>query len=420
MVNAVLVSIFGYAIPRIVWLLLGKRMKTGSLKSIAQVITVFYAACVIYILILPNIMHAIAFVFLITIAVMDELLGWMRFLHKRIQRTHKDVKHASKVDKTWDDSTILQRSRELVNHYKVDWEAKDLVAIEKYSTDRFSYHNRLFLEALNNLNRSISLDANIIDLDILDANDVHDNEQDTYSLYVTTDQKMEMFDNDTKKVIIKNDGIIEEIFRVEREDNDWRLNASAIAFKGEPVENTMFSQYAHQEGFYYNNRTSYLLLPHDDRLCFSGFTDSGHMILGVRSNLLVNIFLMKCQPDSHYVVATTTLPDNYPHILIRNRDTSDFQTDALHRVSVEWPEFNENYDLFVDKPNSEKILLSLLSTDLVKYLLSLTGSVSVEIMNRTVYVIFASNEKLLKLSPEILAVLHRRALTSESTKALMH
>ncbi len=382
-------------------------------------VTFAYTIFAIYLFILPNILYSLAFIGLVLIGVFDEIFGWMRSMHKRVVRAKKEVHHASKSDTSWDESSIMQLARELINHYRVDWEAKDFVAISHYSTDRFSYHNRLFLEALNNQNRSFSVDAEIVDIEVVNARDEYDREQDSFTLYVTSDNEIELKDDESGKVVVSKSGELQEVYEIEREDNDWKLSSAAIADQGDPLEYALFNNYAHSMGYYYNNRSSYLLLPYNDTLSFFSFKDTSHMVIGIHSNLLINIFLLQAPSKNNYIVSTTTLPGKYPHIFIRNRAVTDLPTTNLHRVTLEWPEFNENYELFIDDVSSEKILLSLLTPDLVKYLLELPGPISIEILQRSAYIIFANKEELLEFAPEILANLHRLALTSLATKALL-
>lgn len=415
MEKILLVGVLGYAVPRIAWLLICRTDKP-KLRTIAYPLTVLYAITIIGMLIWPNILHAIAFTFLTIIAVLDEILGWMHFFRKRIKQARKEVHLAAKEDGSWDEASIIQESKEIINHYRIDWMERDFVAISRYATDRFSYHNRLFFEALNNLNRTVSQKAEIIDLQVMNAHDSPDDEQDRFSLYITSDSSLELHDHTTNNVLLANEGETEEIYEIEREDHEWKLDSALIAKEGGAVAYHEFQQFAHKHGYYYNNRSSYLLLPYDNSLSMNHFKDQGHIILGVHRNLLFTIFQFKAPSSNVYSVATTTLPGEYPHILIRNRSVDDLDTNKLHRVETDWPAFNENYDLFVDEPNSEKILLKFLTSDLVKYMLSLPGEASVEIIRRRVYIVFPSNDELLISSPSILAQLHRRSLLAIPTE----
>ncbi|MDQ5971970.1 MAG: hypothetical protein QG553_129 [Patescibacteria group bacterium] len=367
----------------------------------------------------PNVAHSLAFIVLIVLAVFDEKFGWMRFLQRRITRAKKTVHQASTNDKSWDEPAIMQQSRELINHYRADWVQKDFMAISKYATDRFGYHNRLFIEALNNLDRTITLDATINDVEVIGADDTYDHEQDNFTVYVVSQEKLDLIDAETKQVIKTFDSDVEELYGIERENDIWKLSSLSRAKEGNPVVYQPFQEYAHQQGFYYSNRTSHLLLPYKTELTIEELQDTGHVVLGVHNNLLVTVFLLEAKDRSRYAVASTTLPVGYPHILIRNRAVTDISTENFKRISLDWPAFNEHYELFVADAATESVLLSLLNPELVTFLINLPGSISIEIKDRSVYVILDNNYELLQTIPEVLSQLHRRALLSAATRTLL-
>lgn len=420
MLKIILIAIFGYVLPRLFLHLAYKEKASKTLKYVCILAVTAYAFAGIAFFTWPSLISSAAFALLVLIAILDQVSGWMKLLHKRMQKAKTDVNQAAQSDKTWDEPGIMRLSKELINHYRTDWQHKDFEAISHYTTERFSYHNRLFLEALNNHNRNVSSNTEIVDIAVVSARDAYDDEQDNFSLYVTTRQELELTDAETEKVILQTAGDIEEVYEIEREDTAWKLSARTIANKGVPIVYEPYNNYAHSKGFYYNNHSSSLLLPYDDRLSFNSFTDSGHMIIGVHDNLLLSIFLVQTTSGNHYSVATTTLPGKFPHILIRHREVTELPTDKLHRVNLDWPEFMESYELFVSEKETEKILISLLSPELIKYLVALPGPISIEMLERSVYIIFGADEEKLKVVPEILVQFHRRSLISIATKALLN
>ncbi|MCA9332773.1 hypothetical protein KDA00_02770 [Candidatus Saccharibacteria bacterium] len=393
MLAAALIAILGYGVTRVVWFALQPKLRKKSTKIILWLSTILYATFVVYVVVWPNMVHALAFVLLLILAIFDEQFGWMRNLNKRIKRTHKDINVASQKDETWSESALLQTAKELVDHYKIDLANSDFEALTHYCTDSFSYHIRLFIESINNENIDMQSKFELIDVHPVNATDLSDDELDSIEVIVNGEEVTEVIDRNTKQVIKTIDQSTEEIYRIERESGRWKLASVLMSDKGEAFTFDIFKKYSLDKGFYYSNNLTQYLFAKEDNLSFSELIDTGHLLIGLNHNLLVRIRCAKTPSENpqFFLIISAALPAKFPHILIRHSSIGALKTDNLERVSVEWPVFMEQYDVFTaNKSNSKRDIIGLttiLNETLINKLTTPSSNLTIEFSNRNVYVL---------------------------------
>jgi len=339
---------------------------------------------------------------------------WLR--RERIKKAEADHRVAVASDPSWSHDLIGPRATEVFYKFQQDWSNFKLKEMAAYLTPRYHKHIGLMLGALKQMKRRNAMsNVKLKSATLFGVHDTENDELDMFNVEMKASVKDQLIDESSGKPIHSNPSSIEEIWHFEREGKTWKLdsigqiNNDGMIPKYDPIIDGKYSTFAEQNDFFYNADFGWMLMPLHGVL-FSdasyGRSDINHHVIGLYHDIIVQFYQYiplietkatlrdKIRNVGHprkklatYTVAHATLPKDYKNILLERRPLFSFFSFApssLQKISLEWPEFNQLFNVYaddIDKVNS----LELLHPVYMEKLASTSFRVNMEIVGRDLY-----------------------------------
>lgn len=318
------------------------------------------------------------------------LYNWFSKL-KRPKKTTQKLNNAQALDPAWDEPSILARTQELFSAYQADWSARSWEKMAAYMTPRYYQHASLMVAALMQAKRINQVDNPWIKQSmIVDLDDQTDNNNDTVKVGLTAQADDKLINELTGEVIYKDGSDFTEYWRLKRQGNTWLLDGIDQATQAEWKRDHELEQFAAENGFFYSLDYGWLLIPSRGQL-FSGVnfgvSDINNHIIGMYNDYLLQIYTYDPVPGNagSYLIAQTNVPKSYGNIVVRRKHFANFiKPHGLQRVSMEWQEFNDKYEVFASSTEGVTSFELLHPAFMVK-LEALPFEVNIEVVDNVVY-----------------------------------
>jgi hypothetical protein len=346
----------------------------------------------------------IAFYVNVPIAV-GALLGMAAGLNAWVGKFNQNTKvknavatYASK-DTVWNEANILKFTEGIFYKFQKDWTNFDTDSMQQYMTTNYYNHNRLMMYALKGAHRINKVEnPTIISKYILSAHDSDNNDEDTFEVAITATADDQLYDDRTNTLLFRDRSSFTEYWRFNRSGNNWMFAGIRESTEGPATPASYaISQFAAQNGLYYSADWGWLLLPADGYLFQHGkfgTSDINNHAIGFVDNVLTQLYTYTPNPNGGadvYLIVQTNVPKTYGRILVRRRSKFiNLPVKGLTKVTMEWGEFNNMYDVYAS--DLERVTsFELLNPAFMANLRDLAYEVNIEVVDNVVYIFTKGN-----------------------------
>lgn len=339
---------------------------------------------------------------------------------KKIAQAEKLQAQAAKADAMWSDETIEASATQTFYDFQADWSNFDTERMRQYLTPRYHQHISLMMRALWNMHRRNTMEGvELHSATLFKVSDQPDDNQDRFNVEISASAVDKLIDTENGKILTRGPFDFQEIWHFQRSSSTWLLDSiSQITYSGDlvavvqydPVVNKKYLSFAQQNGFFYNADFGRLLLPLEGAIFSrSSFdtSDINHHVIGAHHGVVVQFFeytplssrnvplreffkhfyKRRRSPLATYTIAHTTLPKSYGNILVERRTLFGFMIDSpyqMHKVSLEWPDFNARFDVYAST-QEQATSLELLNPAFMEELYALPFRVGIQVVNSDLY-----------------------------------
>lgn len=325
------------------------------------------------------------------------LYNWFGKL-KQSKLVQSKLKTAAQSDGAWDEASLIARATAVFQQYQKDWTTQNTESMRTYMTPGYQYHAALLVYALQLAGRrNIVENPQVSDMMIVDAIDAADNAQDVVMVGVTAQANDRLMDGRSNEQLFSDTSEFTEFWRFKRSGNQWLLDGIQQATAASWVHNAGLESFASANQFCYSLDMGWLLIPSRGQLFGSakfGKSDINNHVIGLyKQQLLVQIYTYRPTPDNtkSYLIAQVNVPKSYGSIVVRRKKALQlFGIRGLEKVSTEWQQFNEKYEVFASSAE-QATSFELLNPRYMEQLEAAPFEVNIEVVDNVVY--FYSDER---------------------------
>jgi len=308
------------------------------------------------------------------------------------------LKQAAQKDSAWDEEALLSRARDVFSQYQRDWSAQNVEAMRAYMTPGYQFHAALLIHALQLSSRqNIVENPQISEAVIVAVEDSPDDNQDTVTIGITATATDRLVDKRDDVQLFTDRSAFTEFWRFRRQGNTWLLDGIQQATESAWVHNPSLEQFAAQNGYYFSADMGWLLVPARGQLFGSakfGKSDINNHVIGLyKHQLLIQMYTYKPNPENSksYLIAQVNVPKSYGSIVVRRKKALQFMgISGLEKVSTEWSQFNDKYEVFASSAE-QATSFELLNPSYMEKLEAAPFEVNIEVVDNVVY--FYSDER---------------------------
>lgn len=315
------------------------------------------------------------------------------------------VRQASTTDSVWQPDNITNYAKQVFERFQYDWSNLDYESIRKYTTQSYSSHIGLIMQALRQMGRKNTIDnIRINEAIFTDAHDDVNNQDDRVSVTFLAEADDKLIDVTTGKNILRKEEEFAEKWNFVREGNEWKLDGI-----NQPTEdvNTLvgsLNKFAKDNGMYFSLDWGKLLLPRSGKLFLPRYFNSADVnnhVIGIWGDgILVQLYTCvlkngngltdegKTKDEINYLIGQIMLPKSYGGILIDRDDNSIFQKRVVspigyRKVEMEWGDFNKRYTVYATNED-QATSFELLSPSFMAWLYDQDIKVNIEVVDNIV------------------------------------
>mgnify|MGYP000886730966 CR=1 FL=1 len=346
------------------------------------------------------------------------------------EKAKSDVYQASINDPLWQPDNITNYAKQVFERFQHDWSNLDYESIRKYTTQRYSNHIGLIMQALRQMGRKNIVDkVRINEVIFADAHDDINNQSDRVSVAFLADADDRLIEVDTGKNILRKEDEFAERWNFVREGNGWKLDGI-----NQPTEDVStligsLNKFAKDNGMYFSLDWGRLLLPKGGNLFLPRYFNSADVnnhVIGVWDDgILVQLYTCvlkngngftdegKNKDKINYIIGQLMLPKSYGGILIDRDDNSIFKKRVISpigykKVEMEWGDFNKRYTIYATNKD-QAASFELLNPSFMAWLYDQDIKVNIEVVDNVMYLYakLSANEQHYEAMLEILKRSHK-------------
>ena len=323
------------------------------------------------------------------------------------------LQQAALADPAWSEASLLQYVNQVFMAFQNDWSALNIASIGAYTTEGYHYHVQLMIYAMQQLGRqNLVQDIEIKDVRIIEANNAAGTNSDYFVAYIQAKANDRLMDlRDQSKPLFTDNSTFSELWRFERQANQWRLAGITQATEEWSMLNSSLQQFAASERFCYSPDWGWLLLPKRGQLFGKanfGQSDVNNHVIGVYKNVLVQLYTYVPAKNNNqnnsqqYLIAQATVPKQYGNIIVQRKKGLFQRTPkGLTKVSLEWLQFHKKYNVYAS--DMERVTsFELLHPAYMEKLEALPFELNIEVVDNSVYLYSKRSDNRY---PEMLAIL---------------
>ncbi len=316
---------------------------------------------------------------------------------KQSKLVQSKLKSAAQADGAWDEPTLIARATDVFSKYQQDWSTQNTEAMKTYMTPGYQHHAALLVYALQlGRRRNIVENPQIADMVVVDMNDALDNSLDTVTVGVTASATDRLVDVRTDQELFTDTSEFTEFWRFKRQNNQWLLDGIQQATEATWTHNMPLEEFALANGYRYSADMGWLLIPAQGQLFGNakfGKSDINNHVIGLyKQQLLTQIYTYRPSPDDtkSYLIAQVNVPKSYGSIVVRRKKAFQFfGIRGLEKVSTEWQQFNDKYEVFAASAE-QATSFELLNPRYMEQLEAAPFEVNIEVVDNVIY--FYSDE----------------------------
>ncbi len=332
------------------------------------------------------------------------LHGWFGRI-KQSKATKNALAQASQQDPSWNEAQITEYVKAVFVRFQQDWSAFNSESMRTYMTPSYQYHIALMMYALQLAKRQNKMDEVLIyKVEITDLHDDADNSQDSVTVGIEASAKDVLVDAQANAELFTDTATFTEFWRFKKVSNQWLLDGITPDTASVWEHKSELENFATSQGYYYSLDWGWLLLPSRGQLFKGGKfgkADINNHIIGMYKQCLVQLYTCNLNPkdiNSSLLIAQTNVPKYYGNIVVKRKKLSNVlnRIGQLQKVSTEWVDFNNKYDVFAT--NAEQATsLELLNPTFMEKLEALPFEVNIEVVDNVVYLY--TNQKIGQVNP---------------------
>lgn len=382
---------------------IGAKLKKRMPLAVASLIT--WPLAVIYAIVLVLAFRVYGFFIAIAalIGAGAGLYDWFNKLVKLGKKAKKDLAVAAVSDSSWNEQQLKDHAQNIFFQYQRDWTNNNIEPGRSYMTPWYHYHAQLMIAAIKQAGRQdFIVNPQISEMQIIQIEDADGKTGDSYTVAITAKADGQLFDMNTKTLLHRDGSVFTEFWRFERTADTWLLAGIQQSTESAYTHNAALEQFAYSQKFCYSADWGWLLLPKRGQLFNKanfGKSDINNHVIGMHNNILVQIYNYVPQKTANekinnYLVAQVSVPKEYGNILVRKkRRISLFsQPKGLTKLSTEWGEFNDRYEVWASDLERATSFELLHPAFMVK-LQELPFEVNLEVVDDVVY-LYSGKTKL--------------------------
>lgn len=327
------------------------------------------------------------------------LYGWFGKL-KQSKKVKAGLDAAAQKDDAWNEEKLIAHAKDIFMRYQRDWTNNDAEAMKAYMTPAYQYHASLMVYALKLAARQDKVNNPVISqVMITNFEDSTDDSKDWVTIGITAQANDVLVDTRDATVLFVDNSQFTEFYRFQRSGNDWLLSGIQEATASAWSQNQALEQFAVSQGYCFSLDWGWLLLPRRGQLFGEskfGTSDINNHVIGVYNNCLIQIYTYI--PGSNnstktYLIAQTNVPKSYGDIVVRRKTGFHlFGIRGLKKVTMEWREFNDKYEVFAS--DEEQVTsFELLHPVFMEKLEALPFQVNIEVVDNVVYLYAPEQDK---------------------------
>lgn len=299
---------------------------------------------------------------------------------------------AAQSDSVWNEASLLARATEVFGRYQHDWSTWNSEAMKSYMTPEYQYHAALLLYALQLGSRqNIVENPEIHDIVVVNMADSTDNNQDLMTIGITASANDKLIDTRSQTVLFADKNEFTEYWQFRRQGNQWLLDGIQQATEAAWTRNRPIEQFARANGYRYSADMGWLLIPAKGQLFGSakfGKSDINNHVIGLyKQQLLIQLYTYRPDPQNttSYVIAQVSVPKNYGSIVVRRKKgLSLFGIRGLEKVSTEWTQFNDKFEVYATSAE-QATSFELLNPRYMEQLEAAPFEVNIEVVDNVIY-----------------------------------
>ena len=363
-------------------------------------------------------------------AIVAVFIDKLQVFRRTSEEATTTVRQVSTADSLWQPDNLTNYARQVFERFQYDWSNLDYESIRKYTTQRYSNHIGLVMQALRQMGRRNIVDnVRINEAIFADAHDDANNQSDRVSVAFLAEADDKLIDVATDKNIFRKEEEFAEKWNFVREGNEWKLDGI-----NQPTEdvNTLvgsLNKFAKDNGMYFSLDWGRLLLPKGGSLFLPRYFNSADVnnhVIGIwDGGILVQLYTCvlkngngftdegKNKDEVNYLIGQIMLPKSYGGILIDRDDNSIFRKRIISpigykKVEMEWGDFNKRYTIFATNED-QAASFELLNPSFMAWLYDQDIKANIEVMDNIVilYARVSSDEKRYAEMLEILRRAHK-------------
>lgn len=328
------------------------------------------------------------------------LYSWFSTL-RQSQKVYNALRHAEQTDYAWNEKRLQKYAEGIFYKFQQDWSKSDLESMRRYLNPKYHAHITLMVQALSEARRvNKVINPKIKQSNIVQAVDSVDNSQDTFTLGITASADDQLIDTRDNVLFYADRSSFTEYWVFRRDGNNWLLEAINQATATSSKDRKDIRAFADTSGGYYAQDWGWLLLPRVGYL-FSkngkfGISDINNHVIRKVDDSIVQLYTYDPYPSSKYqtadpyIIAQTTVPKTYGQILVRRRSKLvNWPVQGLTKMSMEWGEFNNMYDVYASDLE-RATSFELLHPGFMVLLRDLPFEVNIEVVDNVVYLFVKS------------------------------
>ena len=324
------------------------------------------------------------------------LYNWFGKL-KHSKFIQNNLRAAAQKDRLWDEAALLDRASEVFALYQKDWTNQNSEAMKSYMTPHYHNHATLLVYALQLASRqNIVENPEITDRAVIYLNDSANNALDSVTVGISAQANDKLIDTRTNQVLFTDRSEFTEFWRFKRQGNQWMLDGLQQPTESKWVHNYPLEQFASDNGYYYSADMGWLLIPSRGQLFGDakfGKSDINNHVIGLyKQQLLVQIYTYRPHVNdaASFLIAQVNVPKNYGSIVVRRKKPLQlFGIRGLEKVSTEWQQFNDKYEVFAAS-SEQATSFELLNPTYMEQLEAAPFEINIEVIDNVIY--FYSDE----------------------------
>lgn len=332
------------------------------------------------------------------------LYNWYSKL-RRNKKTEAALAAAAQTDRAWDEQALIAYTKQVFLRYQHDWTNYDTESMKTYMTPRYWHHAALMVYALQLAKRqNIMANSEIIESMVVEVLDNPGTDSDQVVVGVNAKAQDQTVDTRDNKLLFVDNKPFTEFYMFKRQGNTWLLDGIQQATQAQWTRNPELESFAASQGYYFSLDWGWLLIPSRGQLFGTakfGTSDINNHVIGIYNKCLVQLYTYIPAPsrDSYnaYLIAQTNVPKTYGNIVVRRKKgilgwNFGGSVRGLNKVSMEWREFNDKYDVYAS--DVEQVTsFELLHPAFMEKLEALPFEVNIEVVDNVVYLYAPENKR---------------------------